>query len=69
LGGVVQGRVGTREGLAAVQALLHNSENIIGLSTLFQPQIQSTALYELLWRKLTPSQPDPAEQLNTGLQL
>lgn len=64
---VLQGRVSVGEGLAAVQALLGNSQNMGGLSTLFR--IQSTALYGLLGIKLTPSQPEPVQQLNVDLQL
>lgn len=43
----------------AVQALPSNSQNTGELPTPFYPQIQSTALYVLLWRKSAPSQPDP----------
>lgn len=59
----------TRGGLAAAQALLSKSKNIGALSTPFQPWMQSTALCALLWRKFTPSQPDPVQQLNVGLHL
>ena len=38
---------------SSVQALLSNNWNIGVLSTLFSSKIQSSALYEPLWRKLT----------------
>ena len=52
------GEEGWKDGLDAVSALLCSSQNTGVLSTHFQPQIQSTALWGLLWGKLTPSQPD-----------
>ena len=48
-----EGRVGRWESLDAVQALPSNNQNISVLWTFFQPQIQNTAPYGLLRRKLT----------------
>jgi len=47
----------------AVRALLTHSKNLLSTvwSTLFYPQMQSTAPCEMLWRKLTPSQPDSVQ--------
>lgn len=43
-------------------------QNVGELSTLSRPQIQTAAPYGLLWRKLTPSPPDP-EQIQSLLLL
>lgn len=43
----------------SVPALLSSTQNVDVLSTSFQQKFQSTALWELLWGKLTPSQTDP----------
>jgi len=46
------------ENLGAVGALLSSSQNVAVSPALFQPQVQSRALYRLLWAKLTiPSKP------------
>jgi len=42
------------------------AQNIGVLSTLFQPQMQSTAQYGLLCRKFTPSQPDSIQGQISG---
>lgn len=52
---------GGRESPEAVQALLSNSRNTSALSTVLQPQMQSTAPYRLLWSKLTPSKQHPLQ--------
>lgn len=52
------------ETLDAAQELLSHSKNIGVLSTLLYPQKQSTEPCKLLWRKLTPSQPDSVQYGN-----
>lgn len=55
--------MGERKRFHAVQALLSSSQNT-GVVSKLKPQIQKkTAPYSLVWRKLTPSQPD---QYNLG---
>lgn len=56
LQGFEGGGRGSRESLDAVQALFSNRQNIGALPTPFQPQVQGTELYGLLWR--TPFQPN-----------
>ena len=58
---LLAGGVRSRNGLDSVSALLSNNENIPELSTLFPAQIQNVAPYWLLCRKLTLSQPKPAQ--------
>jgi len=64
--GRVEGK--KKESLDAVQALIWNNQNSDVLSTLFS-QIQNTAPYRLLGRKLTPPQPDPVHLLSPQLRL
>lgn len=59
--GADQGRTKAREGLDAVPALLSNSKSTAVLPRLSWPQMPNTAPHQLLWRTLTPSQPDPAK--------
>jgi len=56
-----QGRVGKRGTLVTVQALFSNIQNTGVLSTLVWSEIQDTAPYGLLLRKLTPSQLYPVQ--------
>lgn len=56
LGGAV-----CRDGPDAVRVLLSSSQNASGYQHLSSYQIQSTALWGLLWGKLTLSQPDPKQ--------
>lgn len=60
-------RVGKRKSFGAVKVPLTSSQNTDVLSTLFESEIQRTAPHGLLWRKLTPSQPDPIQLDSNGL--
>lgn len=53
---------GWRARLSAVPALLGKSQNTGVRSGLLWLQVQSTALYGLLWGNLTPPQSEPAQQ-------
>jgi len=56
----------SREGLSTVQALLRNYEDTSVLSTLFLVEIQNIALYRLLQRNSTLSQPQPVQSFQSG---
>lgn len=47
-----------RKGLDSMKGPLGKNQNIPELSTVFWSQIQNTAVYQLLWLKLTLSQPN-----------
>lgn len=61
-------RVGKREKLKVVQALLSNSQNTSVLSALFYSQIQNSVLYGLLWRQSTSSQPGSVKGVSWDVQ-
>lgn len=61
-------RVGKREKVNVVQVLLSNSKSSGVLSALFYSQILNSALYGLLWRKLTASQPGPTQGVSQEVQ-
>lgn len=58
LGRADKGRTTTREGLGAEPALLSNSKSTAVLPRLSWSQVPNTAPHQLLWRTLTPGQPD-----------
>ena len=64
-GGAKPGKI---KGHDSAQVLLSNSQNTGLLPTLLWSQIQNAAPYRLLWRKPTPSQPDPADTFRSQCQ-